>query len=137
MMSLENITQILISGVLTGSLYGLAALGLSLVFGVLKVLNVAHGELLMFGGYGSFWALQLLGIDPYVSLLLVLPGLALLGLALHFGLFRFVVQSDEENRIKNSMLIGFGLTLIFQTLAIRMFEADERSITTAYSTQAF
>lgn len=137
MMSLENLSQIIVSGILTGALYGLAALGLSLVFGVLKVLNVAHGELLMFGGYGSFWALQLLGIDPFVSLVLVLPGLALIGIILHFGLFRFVVQLDEENRIKNSLLIGFGLTLVFQTLAIRLFEADDRSITTSYSTQAF
>jgi branched-chain amino acid transport system permease protein len=135
-MAYENIAQSLISGALVGALYGLAALGLSLVFGVLKVLNVAHGELLMFGGYGAFWAFQLLDIDPYLSLLLIIPALALAGILLHLGLFRFVVKFDEEHRIKNSLLIGFGLTLILQALAIQMFTADDRSITTDYSTNA-
>jgi branched-chain amino acid transport system permease protein len=135
-MSPESVEQSLISGILVGALYGLAALGLSLVFGVLKVLNVAHGELLMFGGYGAFWAFQSLGIDPYLALVIVVPALALAGVVLHLGLFRFVVQFDEEHRIKNSLLIGFGLTLILQTAAIRLFTADDRSITTGYSTDA-
>lgn len=135
-MSNEIIAQSLVSGVLVGALYGLSALGLSLVFGVLKILNVAYGELLMFGGYAAFWAFQLLRIDPYVALLLVIPALALAGMLLHLGLFRFVVQFDEEHRIKNSLLIGFGLTLILQTVAIQLFTADERSINTSYSTDA-
>lgn len=135
-MELENVVQIFVSGALVGALYGIAALGLSLVFGVLKVLNVSHGELLMFGGYGTFWAFQLLDLDPFLSLILVVPTLALIGILLHFGLFRFVVQFDEEHRIKNSLLIGFGLTLIFQTLAIRLFEADDRSVRTSYTTEA-
>jgi branched-chain amino acid transport system permease protein len=130
------VLQSLVSGALTGALYGLAALGLSLVFGVLKILNVAHGELLMLGGYASFWVFRLLGIDPYVSLVIVLPLMLIAGAFLHLGLFSRVVQFNEEHRIKNSLLIGFGLTLIFQTLAIRLFTADERSIATAYSTDA-
>ncbi|MCL4247919.1 MAG: branched-chain amino acid ABC transporter permease [Anaerolineae bacterium] len=136
-MSIETIVQTLLFGALIGSLYGLAALGLSIVFGVLKILNVAHGELIMLGGYGSFWAFNLLGLDPYLSLLIVVPGLFLIGLALHFGLFARVVRFDEEDRIKNSLLIGFGLTLILQTLATHLFTADERSITTSYSTAAW
>ena len=135
-MSYEIIAQSLVSGVLVGALYGLAALGLSLVFGVLKILNVAHGELLMFGGYAAFWAFRLLEIDPYLSLVIVVPALALAGIFLHLGLFTHVIQFDEEHRIKNSLLIGFGLTLIVQAAAIRMFSADERSITTGYSTDA-
>lgn len=135
-MSYENVVQTLLAGVLVGALYGLVALGLSLVFGVLKVLNVAHGELMMFGGYGAFWAFQLLGIDPFLSLLVVIPALALAGVLLHLGLFTHVVQFDEEHRIKNSLLIGFGLTLILQTAAIHLFTADDRSITTSYSTTA-
>jgi branched-chain amino acid transport system permease protein len=128
--------QSLVSGALVGALYGLAALGLSLVFGVLKILNVAHGELLMLGGYAAFWVFRLLGIDPYVSLVIVIPLMFLIGALLHFGLFSRVVQFDEEHRIKNSLLIGFGLTLIFQTLAIRLFTADDRSIATEYSRNA-
>lgn len=58
--------QNLAYGILVGALYGLVALGLSMVFGVTKFLNVAHGELLMFGGYASFWAFSLLGLDPFL-----------------------------------------------------------------------
>ena len=65
--------QQIVFGLLVGSLYGLAAAGLSLIFGVLKILNVAHGELIMIGGYSSFWLFALLGVDPFLSLLLTLP----------------------------------------------------------------
>ncbi len=136
-MSGQIIAQSLLSGALVGALYGLAALGLSLVFGVLKVLNIAHGELMMIGGYAAFWVFRMLGIDPYLSIVIVIPLLIVIGIVLHLGLFRHVVQYDEEHRIKNSLLIGFGLTLILQTLAIRLFTADDRSITTAYSTDAW
>jgi branched-chain amino acid transport system permease protein len=128
--------QSLISGALLGALYGLAALGLSLVFGVLRILNVAHGELLMLGGYASFWVFRELSLDPYLSLLLVIPFMLIFGGLLHLGLFARVVRFDEEHRIKNSLLIGFGLTLIFQTLAIALFTADDRSIVTDYSRNA-
>jgi branched-chain amino acid transport system permease protein len=127
------LTQQLILGVLVGGLYGLAAAGLSLTFGVLRVLNVAHGELLMLGGYGTFWLFTLWQIDPFLSLLGVGPALFILGLVLYWTLFQFVVKAHEEVRIKNSLLIGFGLTLVFHTLAIRLWTADERAVTTAYA----
>lgn len=130
----EIIAQNLVSGVLVGALYGLAALGLSLVFGVLKVLNVAHGELIMLGGYAAFWLFNLYGIDPFLALAIVIPLLFVVGWLLHIGLFSNVVQFGEEIRIKNSLLIGFGLTLVLQSLAIQLWTADERSITTAYAT---
>ena len=134
---MDIIAQNIVSGVMVGALYGLAALGLSLVFGVLKVLNVAHGELIMIGGYTTFWLFNLYGIDPLVSLVIVIPTLFLIGMLLHWGLFSRVVQLDEENRIKNSLLIGFGLTLVLQSLAIQLWTADERSVTPTYATAAF
>lgn len=66
------------------------------MFGVLKVLNVAHGELIMLGGYGAFWLVALLGIDPFASLLLVLPLSLLLGIGLYWGLFGFVVPRTRR-----------------------------------------
>lgn len=132
-MAFETVLQGIVFGILIGALYGLAAVGLSLVFGVLRVLNVSHGELIMFGGYGSFWLFSLYNIDPFVSLAAVIPGLFILGLALHRGLFIHIIKLDEETRIKNSLLIGFGLSLILHILAIRMWTADDRSITTSYS----
>jgi branched-chain amino acid transport system permease protein len=127
------LTQQLILGLLVGGLYGLAAAGLSLTFGVLRVLNVAHGELLMLGGYGTFWLFTHWQIDPFVSLLGVGPAMFALGLLLYGALFQFVVKADEEARIKNSLLIGFGLTLVLHALAIQLWTADERAVTTAYA----
>ncbi len=132
-MNLQFLVQNLIFGLLTGALYGLAAAGLSLVFGVLHVLNVAHGELIMIGGYASFWLFASYGLDPFVSLVLVIPLMFAIGLGLHQGLFTRVETLDEEPRIKNSLLIGFGLALAVHNVAIRLWTADERSIATAYS----
>lgn len=132
-----TILQSIVSGILTGAIYGLAALGLSLAFGVLKVLNVAHGELIMLGGYATFFMFSLLGIDPFVSMAVVFTILVVLGLALHGLLFSHVVRLDEENRIKNSLLLGFGLALILQTAATKLFTADDQSITMPYSILAW
>jgi len=134
---MDTILQSAVSGILIGALYGLAALGLSLAFGVLKVLNVAHGELIMLGGYGAFYLFAFLGFDPLISLPIVFTILAILGLTLYTLVFRHVVKLDEENRIKNSLLLGFGLTLILQTAAVRLFSADDRSIITSYSSSAW
>jgi branched-chain amino acid transport system permease protein len=126
------LAQQLVLGLLIGGLYGLAAAGLGLVFGVMKVLNVAHGELIMLGGYGAFWLVTLLGIDPFASLGLVVPlGLAL-GVILYVALFGFVVRADEETRVKNSLLIGFGLALALHATAVRLWTADERSVPTPW-----
>src|SRR5438552_6885005 len=124
--------QQLVLGLLIGGLYGLAAAGLGLVFGVMKVLNVAHGELIMLGGYGAFWIVTLLGVDPFVSLGLVVPLSLVLGAVLYAGLFGFVVRADEETRVKNSLLIGFGLALALHATAVRLWTADERSVPTPY-----
>jgi len=126
------LAQQLVLGLLIGGLYGLAAAGLSLVFGVMKVLDVAHGELIMLGGYAGFFAVALLGVDPFVALGLVIPASLLFGAVLYMGLFGFVVRSDEETRVKNSLLIGFGLALALHALAVRLWTADERSIVTPY-----
>jgi branched-chain amino acid transport system permease protein len=131
------LTQQLILGLLVGGLYGLAAAGLSLTFGVLRVLNVAHGELLMLGGYGTFWLFTLWQVDPFVSLLGVAPAMFVLGLGLYWALFQFVVKAHEEVRIKNSLLIGFGLSLVLHALAIRFFTADERAVTPTYGGAVF
>lgn len=132
-MNLNAIAQNVVFGVFVGSNYGVAAAGLSLVFGVLRVLNVAHGELLMLGGYVSFWLFALLGVDPFVSVLISAPALLLLGLALHRGLFATVERLGEEDRIKTSLLVSFGLGLILQNLAQFAFTADERSVNTSYA----
>src|SRR5919199_561590 len=117
-MSYATIVQNLVFGLFVGSLYGVAAVGLALVFGVLKLLNVAHGELLMVGGYMTFWLFALLGIDPFLSLLFSGPALFLFGLALERAIFRHVARLSGETKIKNSLLVSFGLALIVQNAVI-------------------
>jgi branched-chain amino acid transport system permease protein len=132
-MNPQAVAQSLVFGLFVGGNYGVAAAGLSLVFGVLRVLNVAHGELLMLGGYVSFWLFTLAGVDPFVSVLISAPVLFGVGLALHRGLFVHVERLEEETRIKSSLLVSFGLGLVLQNLAQWAFTADERSVNTAYA----
>src|SRR5512136_1000761 len=122
---LQPIAQNLVFGILLGALYGLAAVGIALVFGVTKFLNVAHGELLMFGGYACFWLFNLLGLDPFLSLPLTIVFLLLIGTVLYQLLFVRMVKLPVEEKIKNTMLIGFGLTLILQNVALLLWTADD------------
>ncbi len=130
---MNAIVQNLVFGIFVGSIYGIAAVGLALVFGVMKMLNVAHGELLMIGGYVSFWLFTSAGVDPFVSLLISLPLMFLIGALLNQMLFRFVAELDTEDKVKNSLLISFGLVLILQNLAQQLWSADDRSIQTVYT----
>jgi branched-chain amino acid transport system permease protein len=130
---MQSLVQNLLFGLFVGGIYGVAAVGLALAFGVLKVLNVAHGELLMIGGYVSFWLFTLFGMDPFLSLLITIPLLFALGLILDLAVFRYVERLTGETRIKNSLLVSFGLTLVLQNLAIQLFTADERSIQVSYA----
>lgn len=133
----EALAQNLVYGILIGALYGLAAVGLSPVFGVTKFLNVAHGEFLMFGGYASFWLFALWKVDPFVSLPAAVVFLLVLGAIFYKLLFSRMVKLAEGVKIQNTLLVGFGLSLILQNLALQFWTADTRSITTAYSSSVF
>jgi branched-chain amino acid transport system permease protein len=130
---MQPLAQNLVYGILVGALYGLAAVGLSMVFGVTKFLNVAHGELLMLGGYASFWLFTLWRVDPFVSLPLAIVFLLVVGAIFYKLLFARMVKLAEGVKIQNTLLVGFGLSLILQNLALRLWTADTRSITTLYS----
>jgi len=99
---MASLPQTLTYGVLVGALYGLAAVGLSLVFGVTDFLNIAHGEFLMLGGYASFWLFSLLGVDPFASIPLVIIFLLLIGFILYRVLFVRMVKLPTEDKIRNS-----------------------------------
>jgi len=133
----EGLMQNLVFGILMGALYGLAAVGLSLVFGVTKFLNVSHGELLMLGGYASFWLFTLWQVDPFVSLPAAIVFLLVVGAIFYKLLFGRMVRLTEGEKIQNTLLVGFGLSLILQNLAIHFWTADTRSITTGYSGAVF
>ncbi len=134
---MESLPQTLVYGVLVGALYGLAAVGLSLVFGVTDFLNIAHGEFLMLGGYASFWLFHLLGVDPFASIPLSIIFLLLFGFVVYRVLFVRMVKLPTEDKIRNTLLVGFGLGLILQNVAQRLWTADIRSITPAYVGEVF
>jgi branched-chain amino acid transport system permease protein len=125
--------QILSYGVINGALYGLVALGLSLVFGVMNYLNVAHGALIMLASYAVFWACYYLKFDPFVSMILVAPTFFVIGWILFQGLFQRILRFEEGEKIKNSLLISFGVLLIFSNAATMLWTADERAVTTDYT----
>ncbi len=134
---MQTIIQNLVFGLFVGSIYGIGALGLSLVFGVLKLLNVAHGEFVMIGAYACYWIFVGLGIDPFLSLVIVLPLMFGLGLIFNTLLFEPLTRLETETKIRNSLLVSFGLGLVLQNGAQLWWTGDERSVQTSYAGLGF
>jgi branched-chain amino acid transport system permease protein len=118
------IGQVIISGLLAGALYAMVALGLGLIFGVMRVLNVAHGPILMLGAYTTFWLFQQFGLNPYLSLVVSMPLLFVVGMALHRALVSRVVDAPELS----SLLLTFGVSIVLVNLAQLGFTSDLRSV---------
>ena len=116
--------QVIISGLLAGAIYSMVAMGLALIFGVMRVINIAHGTLLMLGAYTTFWWSQLLGINPYLSLLVSMPLMFLLGVLLQRTLVTRVVNAPELS----SLLLTFGISIALVNLAQLAFTSDLRSV---------
>lgn len=116
--------QVVISGLLAGAMYAMVALGLGLIFGVMRVLNVAHGPLLMLGAYTTFWLFSWFGLNPYLSLLVSMPLLFAVGMLLQRTLVRRVVDAPELS----SLLLTFGVAIALVNLAQLAFTSDLRSV---------
>jgi branched-chain amino acid transport system permease protein len=132
-MGFSSFIQTVLFGIFAGSIYGVAAMGLALVFGVMKILNIAHGELVMIGGYVGFWAFTTLGMDPFASLIIVIVALFAVGIILDRVVYRHIVKLQGEEKIKNSLLVSFGLGLVLQNIALWVFTGDERSVQVSYA----
>ncbi len=116
----------LISGILLGGLYGLFALGLSLMFGVMRLTNTAHGDFIILGAFGTL-ALVAAGAPAWLALLLVLPVAGALGYVLQAGVLNGTLGKDPLP----SLVVTFGLSIVIQNALLQVFSADPRAIDTA------
>jgi branched-chain amino acid transport system permease protein len=120
--------QLLISGVLLGGIYALAAFGLALIFGVSNILNLAHGEFLMLGALVCFLLGDVLGVNPFVSLLLLVPLFFALGVLFERGLLRIVLAKTGHERLIASVLVTLGLALFIEDVARFLWGAEEKGL---------
>jgi branched-chain amino acid transport system permease protein len=129
MLELSILWPAILNGLTTGAIYALVALGLTLIYGVLHIINFAHGALLMVGLYGVYWLFTGLGIDPYAALVVVVPAMFALGYALQ----RWVIGIASHGRDENILLVTLGIAIVLENLALIFFRSDTRTIDTAYS----
>ncbi len=128
--------QTLVYGILNGLLYSIIALGISLVFGVMRYLNIAHGSLIILGSYGSLYLFHL-GLDPFLSIPILMLFLFLAGILLFKLLYSNFVSLVEGSRVQKSLLVSFGLMLVIDNGATMIWTSDEKSITPFYSGMSF
>lgn len=119
----------LLNGLTTGAVYALIALGLTLIYGVLHIINFAHGACLMLALYGVYFLKDPLGLDPYLALPLVVPAMFVLG----YGLQHIVINRASHGRDENILLVTLGVSIIMENIALLFFKSDTRTIDTAYT----
>jgi branched-chain amino acid transport system permease protein len=125
--------QSVLSGVLVGGVYALIGIGLTIIFGVMRVINFAHGDLLMLGMYATWIVFTLLGLDPFVSIVLVAPLMFLWGAFLQKVFINRVLNALPQNQI----LLTIGLGLVMSNTMMLIFTSDYRILTTSYSSSSF
>jgi branched-chain amino acid transport system permease protein len=121
--------QIIVSGILLGGIYALISIGLNLIFGVIKIVNLAHGDFLMLGMYGTFFLFTLYKVNPYLSTLIIFPLFLVLGIVI-FQLMIKPLLGKRETEV-NTILASAGLGYVLQNLALMMWKSDFRAIETA------
>jgi branched-chain amino acid transport system permease protein len=125
---MDAIPQLLASTILLGGIYALIAVGLTLIFGVMRVVNFAHGEFLMLGMYLAFWSFTLLGLDPYVTLVLGLPVIFGGGWLSYRLVMRPVIHASHNVQVFTTV----GLSIALQALALVLWSADAQFVRTGY-----
>ncbi len=125
--------QSLLSGVLIGGAYALIGVGLTIIFGVMRIINFAHGDLVMLGMYASYFLFTLGNVDPFVSIVFVFPLLFLFGALLQKTVINRVLNALPQNQI----LLTIGIGLILSNTMMLLFTSDYRIISTTYSSGSF
>lgn len=136
MVQLEVFLQTLVSGLLLGGLYALIGLGMTLIMGVMKIINLAHGELMMVAMYIAYWMFVLFHVDPYLSVFLATPILFFLGIGIQKFLINPVLKV-ESILPENQVILTVGIGMVLANLATLLFKSDYRSTPVSYATDAF
>lgn len=134
MLTLQLIFNAVIVGVVTGGLYALLGMGLTLIYGTMDVINFAHGSFMMLGMYTTFWLFKIVGIDPFLSLFISIPLFFLIGFLLYGTFLRRVIGGASR---LSQMLITFGLFLVLNNAAASFWTYDIRFLLTDYSYSTF
>jgi branched-chain amino acid transport system permease protein len=134
LLSFGLIVQLLVNGILFGTMYGIAAIGLSLIYGTMRIILLAQGAIIVFFAYICYWLFTLLGVDPYLSLIIVIPLSLLLGMGFYSGLFKEAAALEDKNI---SLLIAVGLMYLVEELMLVVWTANPRSISTTYTSFMF
>jgi branched-chain amino acid transport system permease protein len=119
----------LLNGITTGAVYALIALGLTLIYGVLHIINFAHGASLMVALYAVYFLKEHASIDPYLAFPVVVPAMFALG----YGLQRGIINRASHGKDENILLVTLGLSIVLENLALLFFKSDTRSIETTYT----
>jgi branched-chain amino acid transport system permease protein len=133
---LEVLLQTLISGLLLGGLYALIGIGMTIIMGVMKIINLAHGELMMVGMYIAYVLFAAFNIDPYLSIVVAAPALFLLGIALQKYLINPVMKVDSILP-ENQVILTVGIGMVLANLATIIFQSDYRQTPVSYGTKAW
>ncbi|MEL9997444.1 MAG: branched-chain amino acid ABC transporter permease [Sulfolobales archaeon] len=123
-MDIQTFTQVCINALLLGGMYAVISVGLNLIFGVLKIINFAHGELIMLGMYSAYWLTTLYGLNPYISIPIVAMILFVVGVVIERVLIKPILKAPEVNQL----LTTAALILVLQNLALILWRADYRGV---------
>ena len=122
----------IINGLMYGAIYALVALGLTLIYGVLHIINFAHGAMLMLALYSAYFLFQIFNIDPYIAILLITPASFVFG----YVIYRWGIGKLSKGRDQNILLITLGLSIIMENAALFFFSGDQQTVSLSYSYEA-
>jgi branched-chain amino acid transport system permease protein len=125
--------QILVNGILKGGLYALMAMGMSLIWGVMDIINIAHGSFIMLGAFTTYWLFTLLGMDPFVSLVFSTAILFVLG----YGVQRFLINYVIRASAFITLILAFGIEIFINNAALVSWTADVRKVKVSYGAANF
>jgi branched-chain amino acid transport system permease protein len=130
---LSELATPIVMGILLGGLYTVVALGLSLVFGVVKEINIAHGDLVVLGSYFGYVAMTVIGIDPILSLAIGMPLLFVMG----FAIQKYLLNRAFKISVDAVLIIAFGISIVLENVFMKLFTPMSRGLTTSYAIDAF